>query len=101
MPRSVSQIAADFDALVSIDFDYSDVEADGWGKLDRLCDEMRELSDAAACAPIMLRTMERLDNVELGTPGPLVHTLESWRGEYEALLAESVRRKPSPLRCGW
>jgi len=57
----------------------------------------RELKDASACAPIMFRTMERLDNVELGTPGPLVHTLESWRGEYETLLAESVRRKPSPL----
>jgi hypothetical protein len=97
MPRSVSQIAADFDALAAIDFDYSNVEADGWAKLDRLCDEMRGLNDAVACAPIMFRTMERLDNVELGTPGPLVHTLESWPGEYETLLAESVRRKPSPL----
>ena len=97
MPRSVSQIAADFDALAAIDFDYSNVEADGWAKLDRLCDEIRELNDASACGPIMFRTMERLDNVELGTPGPLVHTLESWRGEYETLLAESVRRKPSPL----
>ena len=97
MPRSVSQIAADFDALAAIDFDYSNVEADSWEKLDRLCDEMRELNDASVCAPIMFRTMERLDNVELGTPGPLVHTLESWRGEYETLLAESVRRKPSPL----
>ena len=64
MPRSVSQIAADFDALAAIDFD----EADGWAKLDRLCDEMRELNDAAACAPIMFRTMEHLDNVDLGTP---------------------------------
>jgi hypothetical protein len=25
------------------------------------------------------------------------YTLESWPGRYEALLAESVRRKPSPL----
>ena len=97
MPRSVSQIAIDFDSLAAIDFDYSNVEASGWAKLDSLCDEMRELNDASACAPIMFRTMERLDNVELGTPGPLVHTLESWRGKYETLLAESVRRKPSPL----
>ena len=41
--------------------------------------------------------MERLDGVDLGTPGPLVHTLEAWRGSYEPLLAESVRRKPTPL----
>jgi hypothetical protein len=97
MPRTLSQIATDFDALAAIDFDYAYVEADGWAKLDRLCDEMRELNDASACAPIIFRTMERLDNVELGMPGPLVHTLESWPGEYETLLAESVRRKPSPL----
>ena len=41
--------------------------------------------------------MERLDGVELGTPGPLVHTLETLRGGYEMLLAESVRRKPTLL----
>lgn len=41
--------------------------------------------------------MERLDGVDLGTPGPLVHTLEAWRGSYEPLLAESVRRKPTLL----
>jgi hypothetical protein len=45
----------------------------------------------------MFRTMERLDGVELGTPGPLVHTLETWRGGYEKLLAESARRKPTSL----
>jgi len=45
----------------------------------------------------MFLTMERLDDMELGTPGPLVHALESWRGGYEALLTESIRRKPCPL----
>jgi len=38
-----------------------------------------------------------MDGVDLGTPGPLVHTLETWSGRYEELLAESVRRKPTPL----
>ncbi len=41
--------------------------------------------------------MERLDGVELGTPGPLVHTLETWRGGYEELLVQSVRRQPTSL----
>ena len=45
----------------------------------------------------MFRTMERLDGVDLGTPGSLVHTLETWPGGYEQLLAQSVRRKPTPL----
>src|SRR5262249_34601243 len=97
MPRHVAEIAADFDALTAHDFDYGNAGATGWERLDELCDEMREINDPAACAPVMLRTMERLDSVELGTPGPLVHTLETWSGGYEQLLAQSVRRKPTPL----
>jgi hypothetical protein len=45
----------------------------------------------------MFHTMERLDGVDLGTPGPLVHALETWRGGYEELLVRSVHRKPAPL----
>jgi len=97
MPRGVPEIAAEFDALAASDFDYANTGAKGWERLDELCDEMREVNDPAACAPVMLRTMERLDGVELGTPGPLVHTLETWRGRYEKLLVESVLRKPTPL----
>jgi hypothetical protein len=97
MPRSVAEIAADFDALTAHDFDYAIASARGWERLDELCDEMRAIDDPAACAPVLFRTMERLDGVELGTPGPLVHTLEDWRGGYEELLAESVLRKPAPL----
>jgi hypothetical protein len=41
--------------------------------------------------------MERLDDADLGTPGPLVHTLESWPGRYETLFMDSVKRKPLPL----
>jgi hypothetical protein len=97
MSRSLSQIAADFDALTSADFDYSSLDANAWEKVARLCDEMREINDASVCAPVMFRTMERLDDVDLGTPGPLVHKLETWRGVYEAFLKQSVLRKPSPL----
>jgi hypothetical protein len=97
MPRHIAEIAADFDALAARDFDCATPDARGWERLDELCDEMGAVNDPAACAPVMFRTMERLDGVDLGTPGPLVHTLETWRGHYEKLLAESVRRKPTPL----
>jgi len=93
MLRRFEEIAADFDALTAGDFD----DAYGRERLYRLCDEMRAANDVALCAPVMFRTMERLDAVELGTPGPLVHTLETWRGGYERFLVESIRRKPSPL----
>jgi hypothetical protein len=97
MTRSIHEIAAAFDALAAHNFDRANAEARGREQLDGLCDEMRAVNDPAACGPVLFRTMERLDGVELGTPGPLVHTLEGWRGSYEALLAESVRRKPVAL----
>jgi hypothetical protein len=97
MNRSVAEIASDLDALTSHDFDYANPGARGWERLDELCDEMRAVNDPATFAPVMFRAMERMDGVELGTPGPLVHTLETWRGGYEKLLAESIRRKPTPL----
>jgi hypothetical protein len=97
MTRGVADIAADFDALTELDFDDANRDARGWERLDQLCDEMRAVNDPAACAPVMFRTMERLDGMELGNPGPLVHTLESWPGAYEKLLAESIRVKPTRL----
>jgi hypothetical protein len=97
MPRGFDEIAADFDALTAHDFDYASAAPDGRERLDRLCDEVRAVNDVALHAPVLFRTMERLDGVDLGTPGPLVHTLESWPGGYERFLVESIHRKPSPL----
>ncbi len=97
MARSVAEIAADFDALSDSDFDPANRCAKGYERLYSLCDELRAINDPAVCVPILFHTMERLDNEELGNPGPLVHTLESWGGNYEAMLAESVRRKPVRL----
>jgi hypothetical protein len=97
MHRQFEDIVADFDALNARDFDDTNPSAAGWERLYGLCEEMRTVNAVGICAPVMFRTIERLDDVELGTPGPLVHTLEIWRGGYESFLAESVRRKPSPL----
>ena len=71
--------------------------ADGPEPLRALCDELAAIDDVDLCAPVLLRTMERLDGLELGTPGPLVHTLERWPGGYERHLAVAVRRRPSML----
>src|SRR5262249_24475577 len=97
MPRPFTEIASDFDSLTPRDFDYAIPGAQGWQRLEELCDELQIMNDPAICAPLMFRTMERLADEDLGTPGPLVHTLETWRGRYEELVAESVRRKPTPL----
>jgi hypothetical protein len=44
----------------------------------------------------MFGLMERMPDVELGSPGPLVHTLEAIPG-YESYLVNSVRKQPSLL----
>jgi hypothetical protein len=97
MKRSVDEIADDFDALTAGDFDYANTDAKGWERLEELCDEIRAVNNPAVCAPGLFRFMERLEGVDFGTPGPLVHTLEGWRGGYEVLLVESLRRKPVTL----
>ena len=97
MPRRVENIAADLEALEPEDFDGAHAGFDGMERLYQLCDELRAIGDVQACAPVLFCTMERLGEAELGSPGPLVHTLETWRGGYERFLAESVRRKPTSL----
>ena len=48
----------------------------------------------ASCAPPFLSV------ADLGSPGPLVHTLERMRGHYERELVESIKRRPTP-RAIW
>ena len=85
MTRSVAEIAADFDALTTADFDFAPGTS-GWERTR--CALRRNASGERSCGvrTVMFHTMERLDGVDLGTPGPLVHTLESWRGGYEEML---------------
>jgi hypothetical protein len=49
-----------------------------------------------AAIPELFGVMERMPEADLGSPGPLVHTLEGLKG-YEAELMRSVRRSPSLL----
>jgi hypothetical protein len=97
MTRPVQEIAADIDSLSDSDFDPANTCARGYERLYSLCDELQSTNIPALCVPVLFRTMERLNNEELGDPGPLVHTLESWPGSYEATLTEVVGRNPGRL----
>lgn len=90
MARNLKTISTNFDSLTIRDFD----DGNGVQRLYELCDELLLVNKPAACAPMLFRTMERLDDADLGSPGPIVHALESWQGNYEVMLAESVQRKP-------
>jgi hypothetical protein len=87
----------DFDALGPADFDDMNEDADGMDRLYALCDELADRDDPENWMPLLFALMERLDEVDLGSPGPIVHTLERTGTAYRRLLAESVRRKPAPL----
>lgn len=54
-----------------------DPYADGWHTLDAVRDDLRLLEAVLVCAGEMFCLMERLDESDLGSPGPLVHALES------------------------
>lgn len=94
MPRTFDQILADFAALKPSDFDN---EAAGVDMLYGLTDELMALPQPERAIPAMFGVMERMPDVEMGTPGPLVHTLEQMRGRYESELVHSIKRKPTAL----
>lgn len=96
MSRSLNDVAAALRALTPADFDLDNVEANGDERLAALCAELAERDDPQQWAPLLYSLMERLDDADLGSPGPIVHTLEACSG-YQPALAESLRRKPTPL----
>lgn len=84
------------------DFDLNHPDGDGIEHLGEICDEL-EGQPVEVVAPLLLAFIEkfadpvRIDaRYDLGTPGPLVHTLEALPG-YERWLLESLRRRPAPL----
>lgn len=75
--------------------------ADKEENLGRLYDifggfDLRAPESRALCLPAMFGLIERFPEAELGTPGPLVHAIESIPG-YESLLQVSVLRQPARL----
>jgi hypothetical protein len=94
MPRTFEQIIVDFAALQPSDFDN---EAAGVHRLYGLTDELMALPQPERAIPAMFDVMERMPDVEMGTPGPLVHTMEQMCGRYESELVESIKRQPAGL----
>ncbi|EDY19725.1 hypothetical protein CfE428DRAFT_2901 [Chthoniobacter flavus Ellin428] len=63
-------------------------------QLFQLTEALMELSQPERAVPELFAVVERFPDAELGTPGPLVHTLE--RLDYTEELASSLRRRPTP-----
>jgi hypothetical protein len=65
-------------------------------RLHELCQSIEESSDGLRAARGLFEVLEKFPDEDFSNPGPVVHTLESFfRHGYEALLVESLRRKPT------
>jgi hypothetical protein len=96
MNRSLTGVATELEALTLLDFDPMNVDAAGADRLQAICAELVQRNDPEQWAPLLYALMERLDDADMGSPGPIVHALEAWSG-YPPILAESLHRKPTPL----
>lgn len=91
------EIIAGLRALQATDFDYKNIHARGWERLAELTDALMDVRHTTEKAiPELFGVMERLPDADLGSPGPLVHTLEALPG-YERELVHSIHRSPSLL----
>lgn len=95
MASAADDIVAALDAFVADPTDAATV-----GDLYRVTEGFDALpeADKARVVPAMFRVMERWPEADLGSPGPLVHSIESLGvPAYQALLVESVHRRPMYL----
>lgn len=97
MPPTFDQILEEFAAFKSEDFDLMRRDSDGIERLRAFTDELMTLPKPERGIRAMFDLMERLPESDLGSPGPLVHTLEQMTGRYESELVASIKRRPMPL----
>jgi hypothetical protein len=93
--RPIQQLIADLNALTAADFDMSRADADGVRRCYDLADEILAWSSSDEVVNAVFAVFERLPDSDLGSPGPLIHTIEKVPG-YESRLLESVERHPTP-----
>ncbi|MBK8503218.1 MAG: hypothetical protein IPL46_13965 [Saprospiraceae bacterium] len=95
MKRSTLEIVGILNNLVP--FSEDDLENDNVDFLYELTDELLINSDASEAIKSLFLFLEKYPRVDFGSPGPIVHTLEKFRDQYEPELFESLKRKPTLL----
>ena len=91
MTRSVDDLVSELHA-----FEPNGDGADNVHRLNEVLAGFAELPGCERVAPAVFALVERHPQADFGTPGPLVHALESLPG-YPALLADSLDRQPTEL----
>ena len=95
MRMTYEEIITGLRTLGPSDFDYKNLDARGSERLSELTDALMATPGGSQEEAIreLFSVMERMPDADLGSPGPLVHTLEELKG-YEQELIRSVRRCP-------
>jgi hypothetical protein len=91
MTRSVDELLSELQAFAP--------SPDGAENVHRLSELLAGFAALPGCervAPALLDLLERHPQADFGTPGPLVHALES-QPAYADLLASSLQRQPTEL----
>jgi len=70
---------------------------DSLERIDELTDLLKINSDGYLACEHLISLLERHPNVEFGTPGEPVHTLEKFQGHYEVFLYQSLERRPTQM----
>jgi len=72
--------------------DYDNLE-----KIDGLTESLRHNPDGHLACREMINLLERHPEIEFGSPGEPIHTLEFFKGHYEDFLLDSLNRKPTQM----
>lgn len=91
MTRSVDELLSELQAFAPT--------GDGADNVHRLSELLAGFAALPGCervAPALLALLERHPQSDFGTPGPLVHALET-QPDYPRLLADSLERQPTEL----
>ena len=95
MNRSTNEIIGILNEFTP--FSENDLENDNVDFLYQLTDELLMNSDANLAIRPMFELVEKFPNQDFGSPGPIVHFIEKFRGLYETELFKSLQRIPTLL----
>ena len=78
-------------------FSEDNSEYDNESYFYEIMDELKSKKDVSLAIESIFKLIEKHPSTDFGSPGPLVHTIESLIGLYENNLFESLNRRPTPL----
>jgi len=81
-----------------VPFSEDDILNDNEAFLSKLMNYWTEAQDKEKAVSAIFQLMEKYPHADFGSPGPLVHSLETWGASmYEGELHKSLMRKPTSL----